>query len=233
MSMIPCEALREWAARQPTVRAVYVFGSYATGTATAQSDLDLAFDFIDALDAKESLSELIDNAARWKAELSALTGIVVKDLYLSTAPVTQGPRKLVSAENDRSARPGPNSGHLAPRSVTLQRALKRHRLLSQKQIGDQLAREQQRHAETIGLHLYDTAGRSHHHHERGCHYDRVDHLVLPVEMAVPLRAASGAYISPAVPMTTFAFPTFASDGAGLSLRFRCDRVVSLTSVLPR
>jgi predicted nucleotidyltransferase len=65
--MLPREVLALWASTKPTIRALYVFGSYAAGTAHAGSDLDLAFDFtgIDEADA-----ELITNAASWKAELT-------------------------------------------------------------------------------------------------------------------------------------------------------------------
>ena len=86
---IPREALRRWAASKPTIKALYVFGSYARGEAQPGSDLDLAFDFtgVDEADA-----ELICNAKAWKTELTRLTGITVKDLYQSTAaPVKDGP----------------------------------------------------------------------------------------------------------------------------------------------
>ena len=92
MIEIPREALAQWAASKPTIGALYVFGSYAAGTANAGSDLDLAFDFVGV---DESLAELIVNALPWKAELTHLTGLVVKDLYLSTDPVAKGPRELV------------------------------------------------------------------------------------------------------------------------------------------
>jgi predicted nucleotidyltransferase len=74
---IPRQVLAQWAAAKPTIKALYVFGSYAQGAARPDSDLDLAFDFIDADD---GLSELIWNAAAWKAELTQLTGVVVKDV---------------------------------------------------------------------------------------------------------------------------------------------------------
>jgi predicted nucleotidyltransferase len=86
---IPREALRRWAATKPTIKALYVFGSYARGEARPGSDLDLAFEFtgVDEADA-----ELICNAKAWKAELILLTGIAVKDLYHSTAaPARNGP----------------------------------------------------------------------------------------------------------------------------------------------
>ena len=81
MIQIPREALAQWAATKPTIGVLYVFGGYAAGTAHAGSDLDLAFDFVGV---DEQLAELIVNAERWKVELNQLTGLVVKDLCLST-----------------------------------------------------------------------------------------------------------------------------------------------------
>jgi predicted nucleotidyltransferase len=74
--------LQSWAATKPTIKTLYVFGSYARGAAQPDSDLDLAFEFtgVDEPDA-----ELICNAKAWKTELTRLTGITVKDLYHSTA----------------------------------------------------------------------------------------------------------------------------------------------------
>ena len=37
--------LQGWAATKPTIKALYVFGSYASGVAQPGSDLDLAFEF--------------------------------------------------------------------------------------------------------------------------------------------------------------------------------------------
>jgi predicted nucleotidyltransferase len=85
--------LQDWAATKPMIKALYVFGSYANGAAQPGSDLDLAFEFtgVDEADA-----ELICNAKAWKAELTRLTGITVKDLYRSTAaPVRNGAVLLV------------------------------------------------------------------------------------------------------------------------------------------
>jgi predicted nucleotidyltransferase len=82
-------ALERWAATKPTIKALYIFGSYARSEARPGSDLDLAFEFtgVDEADA-----ELICNSKAWKTELSRLTGITVKDLYHSTAaPVRDGP----------------------------------------------------------------------------------------------------------------------------------------------
>lgn len=92
MVAIPRTLLASWAADRPTIKAVYVFGSYARGEATSGSDLDLAFEFMDSDD---GLSELITNARAWKAELSRLTGIIVKDLCLSIDKPAQGIRLKV------------------------------------------------------------------------------------------------------------------------------------------
>ena len=77
--------LAAWAASKPTIQALHIFGSYAKGTATPSSDLDLAFDFIESVD--DSLAELIMNANAWKAEVTTLTGIPVKDVYLTNSHV--------------------------------------------------------------------------------------------------------------------------------------------------
>jgi predicted nucleotidyltransferase len=92
MTGIPSEILAHWAAAKPTIKALYVFGSRAGGSAHSDSDLDLAFDFIDV---DEPLAELIANAAQWKAELTDLTGIIVKDVYLSTDAAVRGARLLI------------------------------------------------------------------------------------------------------------------------------------------
>lgn len=89
---VPRDLLAQWAAGKPTIKALYVFGSRAVGTAHTCSDLDLAFEFVDV---DEPLAELVHNATCWKAELAQITGLAVKDLYLSTDRVAQGPRELV------------------------------------------------------------------------------------------------------------------------------------------
>lgn len=83
--------LATWAESKPTIKALHVFGSHAKGTVFLDSDLDLAFDFVAGID--NELSELIENAAAWKAELSALTGIVVRDVYLGCDQVV-GPTRV-------------------------------------------------------------------------------------------------------------------------------------------
>jgi len=86
---IPHEALRQWAATKPTIKALYVFGSRARGDGQPDSDIDLAFELTDV---DEADAELICNAAAWKAEVRQVTGIVVKDVYhRNSKPVMAGP----------------------------------------------------------------------------------------------------------------------------------------------
>lgn len=85
--------LQGWAATKQMIKALYVFGSYASDAAQPGSDLDLAFEFTGVDEADD---ELICNAKAWKTELTRLTGITVKDLYHSTAaPVKNGAVLLV------------------------------------------------------------------------------------------------------------------------------------------
>ena len=84
--------LADWAETKPTIKALYVFGSRAKGSAGPDSDLDLAFDFVDGVD--NELAELIENAADWKAEVTKLTGIQVNDVYLSGDPIV-GPKRVL------------------------------------------------------------------------------------------------------------------------------------------
>jgi predicted nucleotidyltransferase len=92
MYSIPRKTLAKWAESKPTIKTLYVFGSYATGRAHQGSDLDLAFEFVDVDD---PLAELISNAASWKTELTGLTGIPVKDVYLNSDRPAQTTRVLV------------------------------------------------------------------------------------------------------------------------------------------
>lgn len=73
------EKLAAWAEAEPGIAALHVFGSRARGNHRPDSDLDIALEFVDV---DEELSALIVHRARWKRELSELTGLVVKDIEL-------------------------------------------------------------------------------------------------------------------------------------------------------
>ncbi len=78
--------LLAWARRNQVIRRVYIFGSWAKGTARPSSDLDIAV-ALDEIHGNQ-LSELIMRRSAWKAELTALLGITVKDLELADEPDT-------------------------------------------------------------------------------------------------------------------------------------------------
>src|SRR5665213_1155205 len=79
-------ALEKWAALCPSILRLYIFGSWAKGTATERSDLDLAVVLSEAHG--NQLSELIVNAAEWKKLLTNALGILVKDIYLADDPAS-------------------------------------------------------------------------------------------------------------------------------------------------
>jgi predicted nucleotidyltransferase len=72
---LPPEALAavaEWAAAQPDILGVVLFGSFHKGTATAGSDVDLAV--VLPGDATERLLLAIDSFSGWRAALAAILG---------------------------------------------------------------------------------------------------------------------------------------------------------------
>ena len=88
MKMIPREALCAWAERTRSVMTLCVFGSYARGEATDGTDLDIALELVP--DDGEVDSELIEHAQDWKAELTAETGVQVRDIYHASDACTAG-----------------------------------------------------------------------------------------------------------------------------------------------
>jgi predicted nucleotidyltransferase len=66
------DRVRRWARAYPAIKEVFVFGSRATGTAHAKSDLDLALN--------ADLDDLITNRTAWVGELTDSLGLPV-DLY--------------------------------------------------------------------------------------------------------------------------------------------------------
>jgi predicted nucleotidyltransferase len=71
--------LAGWATTKPTIAALYVFGSCTRANHRPESDLDLAFEFVGVDD---ELVELLVHRDAWQRELVAMTGLVVRDLYL-------------------------------------------------------------------------------------------------------------------------------------------------------
>jgi len=86
-------ALAEWAAKRSEILALFVFGSRARGDARPDSDLDLAFELDESRESQ--LTVLVVNREQWQRELSALTGLVVRDLYLWGDPEVTGPVRQV------------------------------------------------------------------------------------------------------------------------------------------
>lgn len=74
-------AIVRWAQQNSIIRRVYVFGSRARGTASAESDLDLAL-VLDEIHGS-ALSELIVRRTTWRDELTRSSGVCMKDIYLA------------------------------------------------------------------------------------------------------------------------------------------------------
>jgi predicted nucleotidyltransferase len=67
------ESIARWAAETPDVRRVWVFGSHAMGTATRDSDLDVAVELEPVADSEETLTRWLSCAALWRSELQRRT----------------------------------------------------------------------------------------------------------------------------------------------------------------
>ena len=78
--------LQAYLANERDILQAWAFGSRAKGTACPHSDLDLTVRLADPDNdpdfEDEELQLLIQHSARWGSELTALLGIVVKDIYL-------------------------------------------------------------------------------------------------------------------------------------------------------
>jgi len=72
-------SIRAWAARNPLINSVQLFGSRIRGTARPDSDLDTA---VDVGYGDEALQTWIIHKAGWEQELRSITGLPVNvDLY--------------------------------------------------------------------------------------------------------------------------------------------------------
>jgi predicted nucleotidyltransferase len=61
--------LADWAARTPTVRRVWVFGSRARGTHRPDSDIDIAVELEPVADSEETLLVWMANSEKWRSQL--------------------------------------------------------------------------------------------------------------------------------------------------------------------
>jgi predicted nucleotidyltransferase len=64
-----CEAVQAWAAGEPLIRRVYLFGSRAKGSAKENRDVDIAI-FFDCQPSART-SELIQNVRVWRSALQS------------------------------------------------------------------------------------------------------------------------------------------------------------------
>jgi len=81
--------LHNWAAEKTLIRKLYIFGSFARGSANATSDLDIAVELVKT-DEEEDIV-WIDNNATWKEEISKFMPIEIQlELYSGkTSPTIQ------------------------------------------------------------------------------------------------------------------------------------------------
>ena len=71
------ESIAQWATETPEVRRVWVFGSHAMGTATRDSDLDIAVELEPVADSEETLTRWISCAALWRSQLQRRTAVSI------------------------------------------------------------------------------------------------------------------------------------------------------------
>jgi predicted nucleotidyltransferase len=69
------EAIRRWAAQNPEIASVYLFGSRVKGTARPESDLDVAIEL--ALGATAGHLVVVDKGSVWLDCLQDATGLTI------------------------------------------------------------------------------------------------------------------------------------------------------------
>ncbi len=67
--------LSQWAKTEPLVKTVYIFGSFAKGTADTNSDLDVAVEL--TISGDDALATWISNRATWTRNLEGILGCTV------------------------------------------------------------------------------------------------------------------------------------------------------------
>ena len=86
--------LTSWAARNPQIRRVVLFGSRVKGTHRANSDLDIAIELEAGEDSNATLANWMQFSNVWKREVSAIVPFEVDlqwlDRYGATSVIEQG-----------------------------------------------------------------------------------------------------------------------------------------------
>ena len=81
---LPIPAISNWAQSQPLIRRLFLFGSYAKGTATSSSDIDLAVEIDDVVAMGEPMAQYIINRKTWQQEMERLLNRKVDLQFYST-----------------------------------------------------------------------------------------------------------------------------------------------------
>ena len=71
------DSIARWAADNPKVRRVWVFGSRATGTYRTDSDIDIAVELEPVADSEETLTRWIVHADLWESQLQSRVALKV------------------------------------------------------------------------------------------------------------------------------------------------------------
>jgi predicted nucleotidyltransferase len=66
-----------WAQSTPLIRRVWVYGSHARGTPSADSALDIAVELEPVPDSEETLPVWIANSGKWQSQLQRDTALTV------------------------------------------------------------------------------------------------------------------------------------------------------------
>jgi predicted nucleotidyltransferase len=70
--------INKWARKNPMIKTVWLFGSYARGEAKPGSDIDLTVDLTD--DTPQKLYEIMDNREIWSDEIGSILNF--KNIHL-------------------------------------------------------------------------------------------------------------------------------------------------------
>ena len=86
LTLFQIEAIRGWARHEPLISEVFLFGSRAKGTATDESDTDLALRF--TVDNSLVVGVFRRHGRKWQDDLRTLTGLDVSLSHLAGPYIT-------------------------------------------------------------------------------------------------------------------------------------------------